>query len=187
MQHSGSLIGDYGALIGSEPDNETARNMLFAFLSESPAYRDQFRLYDRLLSREIELKIENITRQVHEAFKNINLIMEEGRLIREWNTTVTINGENCTAINRVYELEVNGTVLTFVKVSIYSPDGVEIADPYGMLVANPLGYWTSVWVWTWFPFAGFWCPVYVCYGYDYLCYTVSPESLAQRQKCITQP
>jgi len=43
-----------------------------------------------------------------------------------------------------------------------------------MLIANPLGYWTSVWVWTWFPFAGFWCPVYVCHGYDYLCYTRFP-------------
>ena len=174
VQRSGILMRDYGALIGSKPDNETARNMLFTFLSESPAYRDQFRLYDRLLSREIELKIENITRQVHEAFKNINLIIDEGRLIREWNTTVTINGENCTAINRVYELEINGTVLTFVKVSIYSPDGVEIADPYGMLVANTLVYYT--WYLWWPP--GSWWPIWiygpVVYGMDYLAYTRFP-------------
>lgn len=169
MRDYRALMRDYGALIGSKPDNETARNMLFAFLSESPAYRDQFRLYDRLQSREIELKIENITRQVHEAFKNINLIIEEGQLVRKWNDSVVINNTNCTAINRVYRLEVNGTILTFVKVSIYSPDGVKIVDPYGMLVANPLMYWTWVWGgwWTWYY-------VPVVYGMDYLSYTRFP-------------
>ena len=168
MQHLGEL-----RYIG-EPDNETAKSMLFSFLDQNPKYREQFKLYDQLLSLEIEQKIENITRQVHESFKNIDLIMEQGQLIREWNTTTTINGENCTAINRVYELEINGTTLTFIKVSIYSPDGAEIADPYGMLIANPLGYWTAVWVWIYWPWSGFWCPVYVCYGYDYLCYTRFP-------------
>ncbi|MFB0562129.1 MAG: hypothetical protein ACETWM_13070 [Candidatus Lokiarchaeia archaeon] len=109
-----------------------------------------------------------------QAFKNIDLIMEQGQLVREWNTTITIDGENCTAINRVYELEINGTVLTFIKVSIYSPDGVEIADPYGMLVANMLVYYT--WYLWWPP--GSWWPIWiygpVVYGMDYLAYTRFP-------------
>ncbi|MBS7250248.1 MAG: hypothetical protein KIH08_06610 [Candidatus Freyarchaeota archaeon] len=150
-------------------DNETLKSTLFAFLEENSEYREQFKLYDKLLSLEIEQKIENITRRVHESFKNIDLIMKQGQLVREWNETVTIDGENCTAINRVYELEVNGTILTFIKVSIYSLGGVMVKDPYGMLVANPLVYWT--WVWGgWFT----WYLVPVVYGMDYLSYTRFP-------------
>ncbi|MEX2753694.1 MAG: hypothetical protein Q6366_017730 [Candidatus Freyarchaeota archaeon] len=155
-------------------DNETLKSMLFAFLDQNPGYQEQFKLYDKLLSLEIEQKIENITRQVHESFKNINLIIKQRQLVREWNTTTTIKGENCTAINRVYEMEINGTTLTFVKVSIYSPNGVEIADPYGMLVANMLVYYT--WFLWWPP--GSWWPIWifgpVVYGMDYLCYTRFP-------------
>ena len=131
------------------PDNEKLKSLLFSFLDQNPEYREQFKLYDKLQSREIEQKIENITRQAHESFKNIDLVIKQGKLIREWNTTTTINGENCTAINRVYELEINGTTQTVIKVSIYNPNGTEIIDPYVYLIVNPLIYWGWFWVWSW--------------------------------------
>ncbi|MFB0561140.1 MAG: hypothetical protein ACETWM_07985 [Candidatus Lokiarchaeia archaeon] len=153
-----------------EPDNETVRSMLFAFLEENSEYWEQFKLYDQLYSLEMELKMENLTKQVLEALKNTDLIMEQGQLVREWNTTITIDGENCTAINQVYELEVNGTILTFIKVSIYSPDGVKISDPWAMMLSSKLIYWTKVWIWTWFPFLGYWLPVPVWYGSNFQLY-----------------
>jgi len=47
---------------------------------------------------------------------------------------------------------------------------VEIADPYAMLHNYRLYYLTYVWVWTRFPFAGYWLAVPVWYGSDYYLY-----------------
>ena len=153
----------------SIPDNESMRSMLFTFLGETPAYQEQFKLYDKLNSLKIEQQLESITKQVHEQFQNIDLIIEQGELVREWNTTITIGGENCTAINRVYEREINGTMQSVIKVSICSPNGTEIIDPYIYLIRNPLVYWS--WFWGgWFT----WYYLPVLYGYDYLFYARFP-------------
>ncbi|MEM3563226.1 MAG: hypothetical protein QXR19_08355 [Candidatus Jordarchaeaceae archaeon] len=167
VQHLGELR------YSGKPNNETVKSLLFAFLEENSKYREQFKLFDKLLSLEIEQKIENITRQVHESFKNINLIIKQGQLMREWNTTTTINGKNCTTINRVYELEINATTQTVVKVSIYSSNGTEIIDPYIYIICNPLVYWGWFWVWSW-PL-GYWVYVPVLYGYDFLAYARFPN------------
>nr|MDO8078228.1 hypothetical protein [Candidatus Freyarchaeota archaeon] len=47
---------------------------------------------------------------------------------------------------------------------------MKISDPYAMLHSYELIYMTQVWVWTWFPFWGYWLWVPVWYGSDYYLY-----------------
>lgn len=182
MQYSGMSMNR------DKPDNETVKSMLFSFLYQNPEYWEQFKLYDKLLSREIEQKMENITKQAYESFQNINLIIEQGQLVSEWNRTVTINSENCTAINQVYTLEINGTIQTVTKVSIYSPNGTKITDPYIYLIANLLMYWvrTGYWMWVWWSWLPIWIQyqVPVLYGYDCLFYIRYPNNVGTPSEAL---
>ncbi|MEM2133775.1 MAG: hypothetical protein QXG44_02915 [Candidatus Jordarchaeaceae archaeon] len=169
----------YGSLMSqNNPDNETVKRNFFSFLKQNPMYLEQFKQYDQLLSREIELKMENITRRVHASFKDVDLIVQQGKLVYERNGTITIDGENCTTTVRVYELEINGTTQTATKISIYSPNGTIIADPYINIVANDLSYWTTVgwWQWVWWSPFPIWVeiPWRIIYGYDFLFYLRMP-------------
>ncbi len=88
---------EYGSLMSqNNPDNETLKRNFFSFLKQNPVYLEQFKQFDQLLSREIELKMENITQQVYESFKDIDVKVQQGKLVYERNGTVTIDGENCT-------------------------------------------------------------------------------------------
>ncbi|MBS7252292.1 MAG: hypothetical protein KIH08_17145 [Candidatus Freyarchaeota archaeon] len=134
-------------------DNETLSTLFFQFLSQNPKYQELFKQYDKLLSEEIQV---DMLRQANETFKHIDLIISEGEIVREWNTTSTVNDTTYTYVYRDYALEINGTTQHLLKVSVYASDGTLITDPYIKIINAPLMYWT--WWWGWYP---------VLYGWDY--------------------
>ncbi|MEM3564248.1 MAG: hypothetical protein QXR19_13515 [Candidatus Jordarchaeaceae archaeon] len=138
-------------------DNETISTLFFQFLSQNPKYHELFKQYDKLLSEEIQV---DMLRQAEETFKYVDLIMSEGEIVREWNTTNTVNDTTYTYVYRDYSLEINGTTQHLLKVSVYASDGTLIIDPYVKIANAPLIYWT--WWFGWYP---------VLYGWEYGAYT----------------
>ncbi|MGQ9722527.1 MAG: hypothetical protein ACUVXA_14535 [Candidatus Jordarchaeum sp.] len=130
----------------SPPDNESVRVLFFQFLSEKPDCAVRFAQYDQMLSRENQLRMPERTLELEKSIQNVNLIAEKGEILREWNTTQTINGSEYFIMNREYAMEINGTIQKVVKVMIYSYDGKEIVDPY-MNIQRELLLWPClVWV-----------------------------------------
>ncbi len=98
---------------------------------------------------------------------NINYVVQNGELLNQWNTTSEINGTTYTSIFKEYSLEINGTTLTVVKVTIMSSDGTVIFDPYLYVHKVDLFYLTFVII-SWIPFWGIYVPCY--YGWDIYSY-----------------
>jgi hypothetical protein len=161
----------------SPPNNETVREMLFQFLSERPDCAERFAQYDRMLSRENQLRLPEQNLELEKSFQNINLVVEKGEILREWNTTQIINGSEYFVVNREYAMNVNGTIQKIVKVYVYSYDGNEIIDPYMCIKRVPLLWPCCVWVFWWPYYIGWWGTV-ILYGYDfylYLSFTVEEQ------------
>ncbi|MEX2725539.1 MAG: hypothetical protein Q6367_016735, partial [Candidatus Freyarchaeota archaeon] len=136
--------------------------LFFQFLSQNPKYHELFKQYDKLLSEEIGAQMMKFA---NETSKHINLILSEGEIAGEWNTTSTINDTTYTYVYRDYELEINGTTQHVLKVSVYTSDGTLIIDPKIMIAQAPLYYWLP-WPWC-YP---------VLYGYDFGIWThYTPE------------
>ncbi|MHA1363788.1 MAG: hypothetical protein ACTSP1_14820 [Candidatus Freyarchaeota archaeon] len=161
----------------SQPDNESVRALFFQFLSERPDCAERFSQYDRMLSRENQLRMHKRVLELERSFQNINLVVEKGEIVREWNTTRTINGSEYFVMNREYSMEVNGTIQKVVKVMIYNYNGTEIVDPYMNIQREELLWPCYVWVFWPFVFVGWWYTV-IPYGYDfylYLSFTVDEQ------------
>ncbi|MHA1431976.1 MAG: hypothetical protein ACTSRV_16540 [Candidatus Freyarchaeota archaeon] len=143
-------------------DNETLSSLFFQFMAENPRYQKLFEQYDRLLSEEIGVQMMKFTQ---ETSKYVNFITAEGKVVREWNKTITINNTTYTYVYRDYALEINGTTQHVLKVSVYTSDGTLIIDPKIMITQAPLYYWLP-WPWC-YP---------VLYGYDFGMYVhFTPE------------
>jgi len=143
-------------------DNETFSSLFFQFMAENPRYQELFVQYDRLLSEEIGVQMMKFAQ---ETSKYVNLITAEGKVVREWNKTITINNTTYTYVYRDYALEINGTTQHVLKVSVYTSDGTLIIDPKIMITQAPLYYWLP-WPWC-YP---------VLYGYDFGMYVhFTPE------------
>ncbi|MHA1579539.1 MAG: hypothetical protein ACTSUQ_07920 [Candidatus Freyarchaeota archaeon] len=177
----------------SQPDNETLRDLFFQFLYESPENAEFFSLYDKLLHQENQILEQQQLPKTNLIFENIDLIVNDGTLIREWNKTITSNGTEFITMCQSYSLEINGTTLNATKVTIISSDGTVIRDPYIMIRKTDLIFWTGYWqtityyapVWTWFGIIWIpqtqivWVPVPILYGYDFVCYThFTPDEAA---------
>lgn len=154
----------------SPPSNESVREMFFQFLSERLDCAERFAQYDKMLSRENQLRAQERNLELENSFQNINLVVEKGEILREWNTTQTINGSEYFVVNREYAMEINGTIQKVVKVYVYSYDGKEIIDPYMGIQWVPLLWPCMVWVWWWPVYVGWWGTV-ILYGYDFYLYT----------------
>lgn len=135
-------------------DNETISSLFFQFMAENPQYQELFKQYDQLLSEEIEAQMMKFA---NETFQYVDLILSEGRVVGEWNTTSTVNNTTYTYVFKDYALEVNGTTQHLLKVSVYTSDGTSIIDPKIMITMAPLYYWV------WF----LWINYPVLYGYDF--------------------
>ncbi len=134
-------------------DNETISSLFFQFMAQNPKYQKLFKQYDKLLSEEIGAQM---TKFAQETSKYVNLIIAEGEVVREWNTTSTVNNTAYTYLYKDYALEINGTTQHVLKVSVYTSDGTLIIDPKIMITQAPLIYW--YWWWGWH---------LMLYGYDY--------------------
>jgi len=88
-------------------------------------------------------------------------IINEGELVKEWNSTYTINNTVFTYMHKQYKLEVNGTSVTVEKIFVYSSDGTLITDPSCFFTSAPLAYLYGFWIW-WY---------WIVYGADYYWYT----------------
>nr|MDO8079634.1 hypothetical protein [Candidatus Freyarchaeota archaeon] len=152
------------------PSNESVREMFFQFLSERPDCAERFAQYDKMLSRENQLQTNEQVLEFERSFQNVNLVVEKGEILREWNTTQTINGLEYFVVNREYAMNVNGTIQKVVKVYVYSYDGKEIIDPYMGIQWVPLLWPCMVWVFWWPFYVGWWGTV-ILYGYDFYLYT----------------
>lgn len=157
-------------------------------MSESPENAELFNYYDELLSQENQILEQQRLPETNLIFENIDLIVNNGTLIREWNKTTTSNGTEFITICQSYSLEINGTTLNAVKVTIISSNGTVIQDPYIMIRKTDLIFWTGYWqtvtyyvpVWTifgiiWIPKTElWWIPVPILYGYDFACFVHFP-------------
>nr|MDO8090343.1 hypothetical protein [Candidatus Sigynarchaeota archaeon] len=94
----------------------------------------------------------------------MSLIVENGEVIKERNTTRTVNGTTYTIVYREYSLEVNGTTYSAVKLQVYDSYGRLLLDPDVCVHMFPLVYWLQILWW------GYW----VYYGNDYYVYTHFP-------------
>ena len=160
---------------------KSLRDLFFQFLYESPENAEYFSLYDKLLHQENQILEQQQLPKTNLIFENIDLIVNNGTLIREWNETTTSNGTGFITICQSYSLEINGTTLNATKVTIISSDGTVIRDPYIMIRKTDLIFWTGYWqtityyapVWTWFGIIWIpqtqivWVPVPILYGYDF--------------------
>lgn len=145
-------------------DNETKRSLFFQFLSENPKYRELFKQYDRLLSEEIQA---SMLKQAKETFQYTDLLLNKGEVVKEWNTTNTIDNTTYTYMFKDYALDINGTTQHILKVSVYANDGTLIVDPYINIVVAPLIYFVFGWV--------------IVYGWEfgaYQHYTAGAETVA---------
>ncbi|MHA1362955.1 MAG: hypothetical protein ACTSP1_10600 [Candidatus Freyarchaeota archaeon] len=141
--------------------SETVTPLFFEFLEDCPAYREVLKLYDRLLAQENDFKMQQITKTI--VAMDVNYVVRNGDLLKEWNTTTESNGTTYTHMFKEYSMNVNGTTLTVVKVTVISSDGTVITDPYLYVHKVDLFYLQFV-VISWWPYYGIWVPVY--YGYD---------------------
>jgi hypothetical protein len=140
--------------------SETVTPLFFQFLDENPGYKEAFKLYDRVLAQENDFKMQELTKAI--MAMDVNYVVQNGELLNEWNTTTEINGTTYTQMFKEYSLDVNGTTLTVVKVTIMGSDGTVIVDPYLYVHKFDLFYLQFVWVaWPWW---GIWVPCY--YGWD---------------------
>jgi hypothetical protein len=149
----------------SNPSNETVAQLFFSFLRENPKQAKIFAEYDKLLSQKNMLQEQQRQPKIEEEFQNINLIVEQGEIVKEWSTVKTVNGTEVTLMYREYSLEINGTTQSVLKVTVYSSDGTVISDPYIRISKTPLICWIWVWQWWWFTL------VPILYGYDVFAYT----------------
>jgi hypothetical protein len=153
--------------------SETVTPLFFQFLNENPHYREAFKLYDQVLAQENDFKMQELTKNILAV--DMNYVVQNGELLNQWNTTSEINGTTYTSIFKEYSLDVNGTTLTVVKVTIMSSDGTVIVDPYLYVHKFDLFYLQFVII-SWLPFWGIYVPCY--YGWDiysYIRYPNDPE------------
>ncbi|MGQ9723165.1 MAG: hypothetical protein ACUVXA_17820 [Candidatus Jordarchaeum sp.] len=150
----------------NHPSNETLAPLFFSFLRENPTQAKLFAEYDRLLSEKNRLLEQERQLEIEAEFQNINLIVEQGEIVREWSTVKTVNGTEVTSVYREYAMEINGTTQSVLKVTVYSSDGTVISDPYIRISRTPLI--CLIWSWQW------WCwrfvLVPILYGYDVFAY-----------------
>ncbi|MEX2725543.1 MAG: hypothetical protein Q6367_016755, partial [Candidatus Freyarchaeota archaeon] len=151
--------------IMSNPSNETIAQLFFSFLRENPKQAKIFAEYDKLLSQKNMLQEQQRQPKIEEEFQNINLIVEQGEIVREWRTVKTVNGTEVTSVYREYSLEINGTTQNVLKITVYSSDETVISDPYIRISRTPLICWIWSWQWWWFAL------VPILYGYDVFAYT----------------
>ncbi|MEX2706628.1 MAG: hypothetical protein Q6352_015455 [Candidatus Freyrarchaeum guaymaensis] len=153
--------------------SETVTPLFFRFLDENPRYKEAFKLYDQVLAQWNTLKMQELTKAI--VAMDVDYVVQNGELLNQWNTTSEVNGTTYTSMFKEYSLEVNGTTLTVVKVTIISSDGTVIVDPYLYVHKVDLFYLQFV-VISWLPFYGIWVPCY--YGWDiysYIRYPNDPE------------
>ncbi|MHA1364228.1 MAG: hypothetical protein ACTSP1_17135 [Candidatus Freyarchaeota archaeon] len=149
----------------NHPSNETVAQLFFSFLRENPKQAKLFAEYDRLLSQKNRLLEQERQLEIEAEFQNINLIVEQGEIVREWRTVKTVNGTEVTSVYREYAMEINGTTQSVLKITVYSSNGTVISDPYIRISRTPLICW--IWSWQWWGFA----LVPIWYGYDVFAYT----------------
>ena len=135
-------IGGLSTLL-STADNETAASLFFSFLNETPEYQEQFKLYDQALMCENYLLMQERYPEVDQKLNLTSLILSNGEIIREENTTRTENGTTYTIVEREYALEINGTTYTAVKISVYDSEGRPLVDPNVCIYMFPLAYWAQ--------------------------------------------
>jgi len=81
----------------NHPSNETVAQLFFSFLGENPKKAKLFAEYDRLLSQKNRLLEQERQLEIEAEFQNINLIVEQGEIVREWSTVKTVNGTEVTS------------------------------------------------------------------------------------------
>lgn len=149
----------------NNPSNETVAQLFFSFLRENPKQAKLFAEYDRLLSQKNRLQEQERQLDIEAEFQNINMIVEQGEIVREWSTVKIVNGTEVTSVYREYAMEINGTTQSVLKITVYSSDGTVISDPYIRISKTPLICWIWSWQWWWFALVPIW------YGHDVFAYT----------------
>ncbi|MFB0562073.1 MAG: hypothetical protein ACETWM_12790 [Candidatus Lokiarchaeia archaeon] len=149
----------------NNPSNETVAQLFFSFLRENPKQAKLFAEYDRLLSQKNRLQEQERQLEIEAEFQNINMIVEQGEIVREWSTVKIVNGTEVTSVYREYAMEINGTTQSVLKITVYSSDGTVISDPYIRISRTPLICWIWSWQWWWFAL------VPILYGYDVFAYS----------------
>ncbi|MGQ9720951.1 MAG: hypothetical protein ACUVXA_06460 [Candidatus Jordarchaeum sp.] len=145
--------------------SETVTPLFFQFLDENPRYKEAFKLYDQVLAQENDYKMQELTKAI--IAMDVNYVVQNGELLNQWNTTSEVNGTTYTSMFKEYSLEINGTTLTVVKVTIMSSDGTVIVDPYLYVHKVNLFYLQFVII-SWIPYWGIYVPCY--YGWDIYSY-----------------
>lgn len=161
-----SVKGQIGGLstLLSKADNETMAALFFSFLGENQEYQELFKLYDQVLMCENYLLMQEMYPEVDQKLALTSLILSNGTIIREENTTRIENGTTYTIVEREYALEINGTTCTAVKISVYDSEGRVLVDPNVCIYMFPLVYWLQI----------LWWGSLIWYGNDYYVYIHFP-------------
>ncbi|MEX2724321.1 MAG: hypothetical protein Q6367_010545 [Candidatus Freyarchaeota archaeon] len=122
-------------------DKADVESLFIQFLQENERYYKLFMQYDEINRVQNDLKMQEEIEKIEQAFKNIDIVIAKGDLVREWNITNSVNGTEFTYINREYSLNLNGTEISVLKVMIYASDGTTIVDPKVYLHFFPLYFW----------------------------------------------
>ncbi|GEM_PF-3572138 len=154
LAERGKINELFGAVIGIQhkkdsPSTKSLYALFNQFLYENPKQVEYLKQYDSLLAREHVM-----TTMVD--IPDFDLVIGQGRLVGEWNQSLTINGTQFTVICKQYQLEVNGTLQEVIKASYYNEEGILIMDPDVYKSILPLWIWIG-----WWPFG---YPLY--YGED---------------------
>ncbi|MHA1645300.1 MAG: hypothetical protein ACTSV0_09735 [Candidatus Freyarchaeota archaeon] len=138
-------------------------------------------MYDQVLAQWNTFKMQELTKAI--VAMDVDYVVQNGELLNEWNTTSEVNGTTYTSMFKEYSLEVNGTTLTVVKVTIMSSNGTLIVDPYLYVHKVDLFYLQFVWVsWPWW---GVYVPCY--YGWDiysYIRYSNDPSDAGYSESAL---
>ncbi|MBS7251585.1 MAG: hypothetical protein KIH08_13505 [Candidatus Freyarchaeota archaeon] len=128
-------------------NNDTGIEIFIKFLQENPKYAEKFSEYLEIQSRRNDLKAE----QACLTDKEIEAVIKNGVLVREWNSTVEINGTSWPCNYKEYVLEGEKT-LTLLKMTIYTNETV--VDPY--ITVNSFPLVAYIWPFGWLCFGEDW-------------------------------
>ncbi len=100
------------------------------FLEENPHEKIYLKILTAMEKKKIQRKESTENKAMIEKAKNIPLIVNEGKCVkRKVSYSKTTEG-TFKIVNSLYVLKINGEIYKVWKTSIYTPEGVEIVDPY---------------------------------------------------------
>ena len=134
---------------------EVGEQLVAQFLRDRPEYKKYIEKYTSMMQQQ---HFRDFMKE--KSSYDPKMIIEKGKLTREWAYNTTINGTEFTVFCKQYELEVNGKTQITIKAEYYNSEGIMIMDPY-----------VGVWVYPYYAWFGWWLIMYGEDDYLYVWYT----------------